>query len=689
MPEVRALIAMLIPMLASTVVAQVNLPADTIYVAPEGSDQGTGAIDSPLATLAAALERSRDLKAPGRQEPRVIAVREGTFFLAEPLTLTSADSGAAEAPLVVCAYPGERATLSGGVLLSGFEATPQGWWRAPYPDSLPDAISLYVNGVRRGRPRLPREGYYQIVAEVDPSPDADGRGYDRFQFRPGDIDPDWLQRDRVEILPFHQWTMSRLPIRSVDVQQNIVAVAPTQYRTYWHGLLAEHRYLVENVREALGQPGQFYIDREAGEILYVPAEGESIGDAEVIVPVLPTLIQLAGDANLGLRVDHVRFEGLSLAHTGWETSVDGYSFPQAEAEMPAAVHSTGARGLVLERCEIAHTAGYGVHMGAGSRECVVQDCSLWDLGAGGIKIGETYSDAENPELNAGANTVRNCAIMHAGRTHPAGIGVWIGQSSGNLVEHCTIADLYYTAVSVGWSWGYADSTANHNEVAYNHMHTIGQGVLSDMGGIYTLGVAPGSRLHHNHMHHIEAFSYGGWGIYFDEGTTNMIADHNLVYRTKTGGFHQHYGRDNLVSNNILAFSRTDGQIIRTRAEEHHSFTLEHNIVYWTDGPLLGSNWEGDNYALDSNLYWNPNIEAPDFAGMSFEEWQAKGQDPNSLYGDPGFADPEGGDFTLRPDSPAFAIGFQPFSVAEAGATLPPGVPIPPDEMPAAFPLILP
>ncbi len=117
--------------------------------------------------------------------------------------------------------------------------------------------------------------------------------------------------------------------------------------------------------------------------------------------------------------------------------------------------------------------------------------------------------------------------------------------------------------------------------------------------------------------------------------------------------------------------------------------MEHNIVYWTDGPLLGSNWEGDNYALDSNLYWNPNIEAPDFAGMSFEEWQAKGQDPNSLYGDPGFADPEGGDFTLRPDSPAFAIGFQPFSVAEAGATLPPGVPIPPDEMPAAFPLILP
>jgi hypothetical protein len=257
-----------------------------------------------------------------------------------------------------------------------------------------------------------------------------------------------------------------------------------------------------------------------------------------------------------------------------------------------------------------------------------------------------------------------------------------------LVEHCTIADLYYTAVSVGWSWGYAPSTANHNEIAYNHMYDIGQGVLSDMGGIYTLGVAPGSRLHHNHMHDIEAFSYGGWGIYFDEGTTHMTADHNLVYRTKTGGFHQHYGRENLVTNNILALSRTGGQIIRTRPEEHLSFTVENNIVYWTQGPLLGSNWEGEgteNYVLDNNLYWNPLLEEPSFAGMTFEEWREKGQDESSLWADPGFADPQGGDFSLPPDSPAFDVGFQEFSVADAGADLPPGVPAPPAEMPMAFP----
>lgn len=684
-PEVDTLIAMLVPLLSLPVIAQAELPADTIYVAPDGSDDGSGAIDAPLATLAAARDRARLLRRPDRQEPLAIALRGGTYFLREPLVLTPEDSGTAEAPLLICSFPGERAVISGGIPLSGFEETPDGWWRAPYPDNLPDAISLYVNGVRRGRPRLPRDGYYHIRGEVEPSAAAEGRGYDRFLYRGSDLDPAWEQLSRVEVLAFHQWSMSRLPVRSIDAEARMATVAPTGNRSYWHGLLGDQRYIVENVREALGEPGQYYIDREADEILYVPAGGEALAEAEVIVPALVTLIEVAGDANLGLLVRNVRIEGLTLAHTGWQTPADGYSFPQAEAEMPAAIHATGANALTIDRCEIAHTAGYAIHLGAGSRECVVENGALWDLGAGGVKIGETYSDETREDVNAGQNTVRHCAIMHGGRTHPAGIGVWIGRSSGNLVEHCTIADLYYTSISVGWSWGYANSTANNNEIAYNHMYTIGQGVLSDMGGIYTLGVSPGSRLHHNHMHDIEAYSYGGWGIYFDEGTTYMTADHNLVHHTKTGTFHQHYGRENLVTNNILALSRTEGQIIRTRAEEHLSFTFEHNIVYWTEGPLLGSNWEGNNYSLNHNLYWNPNIDAPTFAGMSFDEWRAKGQDTESVFADPRFADPDHGDFTLPADSPAFDIGFQAFSVADAGASLPPGVPVPPAEMPRAFP----
>ena len=86
--------------------------------------------------------------------------------------------------------------------------------------------------------------------------------------------------------------------------------------------------------------------------------------------------------------------------------------------------------------------------------------------------------------------------------------------------------------------------------------------------------------------------YGGWGIYFDEGSSGILAESNVVYRTTHGGFHQHYGETNVVRNNIFAFAR-DQQIQRSRNEPHASFTFVTNIVYFDAGNLLGSDWAGE------------------------------------------------------------------------------------------------
>jgi hypothetical protein len=221
---------------------------------------------------------------------------------------------------------------------------------------------------------------------------------------------------------------------------------------------------------------------------------------------------------------------------------------------------------------------------------------------------------------------------------------------------------------VGWTWGYAESAAAHNEFAYNHIHDLGKGLLSDMGGIYTLGISPGTTIHHNHIHDVVSSTYGGWGLYHDEGSSYIVSEYNLVYSNKCDAFHQHYGRENNLRNNIFACSR-EFLVSRTREEEHLSFMLEGNVLYVSGEGLLGSNWTNGNFLFRRNLYWDAQGRPLKFGEPTptLEEWQARGQDVDSVIADPKFADPEHNDFTLASDSPAFTeIGFEPFDLSTVG-----------------------
>ncbi|HEU5116537.1 MAG TPA: right-handed parallel beta-helix repeat-containing protein, partial [Isosphaeraceae bacterium] len=415
---------------------------------------------------------------------------------------------------------------------------------------------------------------------------------------------------------------------------------PTRGTASWTSLSKGQRFLAENVREALDEPGQWYLDLKPGTLTYLPKPGEDPGSTLVEAPWLKTLVHLKGNAEEHQFVRYLEFRGLTFSGSNWYSPPQGNSFPQAEAMLSAAIEAEGARDCSWSGCSVSHVGAYAINLDAGCQRNLIENCELTDLGGGGIKIGETAYQNDD-EAVASGNTVRQTLIAHGGRMHPAAVGIWIGHSPHNTISHNEITDFYYSGISVGWSWGYGKSHAHHNRFEANHIHNLGQGVLSDMGGIYSLGVSPGTEMTLNRIHDVQSFDYGGWGIYFDEGSTDILARDNLVYRTKTGGFHQHYGRDNRVLNNIFAFSQ-EGQIIRTRPEPHRSFTFEHNIVYWSQGTLLGSNWSGDGFFLDHNLYWNAEQAPILFAGQTFEQWQKRGQDVHSRIADPHFADPEHG-----------------------------------------------
>jgi len=260
-------------------------------------------------------------------------------------------------------------------------------------------------------------------------------------------------------------------------------------------------------------------------------------------------------------------------------------------------------------------------------------------------------------------------IHSLGRVYAPAIGVLILQSGMNQVAHNHVHDLYYTAISVGWTWGYQDSPCHHNVIEFNHLHDIGQARLSDMGAVYTLGPQTGTVIRNNLIHDVDAFTYGGWGLYTDEGSTGILLENNVIYRTKSAGFHQHYGRDNVIRNNIFAFGR-EHQVMRSRAEEHNSFSFDHNIVLFDSGDLLGSNWSADRYRMDHNIYWDAR---PGFGSNSLKldggtlaQWRERGHDIHSIVADPQFTNPREGGFQLKSGSPALALNFWPIDLSQVG-----------------------
>ena len=112
--------------------------------------------------------------------------------------------------------------------------------------------------------------------------------------------------------------------------------------------------------------------------------------------------------------------------------------------------------------------------------------------------------------------------------------------------------------------------------------------------------------------------------------------------------------------------------MRTRSEQHVSFTLENNIVYFDQGDLLGANWADGTFILRANLYYNAQGNDVYFLDKSFAAWQATGQDQGSRIADPLFVNARKFDFRLRPKSPALQLGFHPIDMTTVGPREPAG-----------------
>ena len=669
--------------------AAAAVPGDNdLFVSPDGDDSAAGTVGAPLRTVSAAKEKLKALKNAGEDYGHVhVWLRGGRYEFADTLYFTADDLP----DVTYCAYNGEEVVFSGAHEVKGFEEETVNGIRVftKVLDTAADPAdfkSIFCGDEQMPVPRYPEEGYFTVADTCpeddlwteDDTPWSFTRGQRSFYADPADLAEDFTNPGDVQVRILHYWHDELMYLTGVDRQSGKLGLSRPSSM-----LIRDiDRYYFENVFEALNGPGEWYLNRETRKLYYVPRDGEAADTLVLKTSSLERLIDIDGVSGIG-------FEGIRFTETDWnvpspgewegdwrsENDVDAL---QAALDVKGVVTVRHAENVRFKNCEFTNLGADGLKFMNGARHCGADSCLFRNIAATGVFVGGTNGQPDDPETAADI-TVTNCVVNGYGRKFFCAIGIHITYCDGAEISHNEISDGYYTGISCGWVWGYSYHLTKNVRIADNLIYNIGQGWLSDMGGIYMLGIQPGTVLSGNVIHNVAADpgegGYGGWGIYLDEGSSRMLVENNLVFCCGSQGLNIHYGEGNIFRNNISALN-SEGQVSAgSRGEETHATAFYYDNIFLTDGgaPVYVYMLDPAHFYDNGNLMWDLRkggalrFSVSDAAGtIGFDAALRRGFLHNPAVADPGFADAGNFDFTLPEDSPAFDLNFKAWDYGSAG-----------------------
>ena len=656
----------------------------TIFVSQANGDDNCngfvpfsdGCGNAPVRSIERAIEIIKKMRDSGIDNPLYISV-VGDYFVSAPIAVKG---------VRVTVEPfGGKGRLIGGIRIESWQETKFNGTdclcaRLPQRNdgSAWDFTDLFVNGKRASVTRYPKVGELEIVNTEEYF--GDGRselpehgmwGSSRWIIvNPEDLEP--VQNIEDAIINYnHWWIDEHSPIESFERESGKLTMA---YRSrfalsgrYGRSSSAAKYYLT-NVPNMFSVPSEWYLDRKKGIVYYIPRdESERADTIEVFAPVVDKLFVIEGEdiriRSFELTCTRGDYASTRLAAEQIGKFEEPYLFGSDEQSV------CGAPGAILfenaDRCGISSCSihGVGVHaieVGRGCRHIRIEDNEIYDISAGGVKI-EGGEAGDEPRHMTSDNIIRHNHIHDCGKRYEAGCGILVMHSSNNEISENEVHSLAYSGISVGWVWGYAESSTYGNVIRANHIYNIGNGSLSDMGGIYTLGRQSGTVICENRIHNVKCSEYGAWGIYLDEGSSNITVESNIVWGTGKESMHIHWGTDNTVRNNIF-FSDSSAAVTASIREWHHPSLFERNILV-TDGKniLNGKPWDA---AYHANIMYDISREAvmvidEEQNCYGLDDWQKSyPQNCENTVRDPEIVNISEKNFVIKESSYVKALGFE-------------------------------
>ena len=469
----------------------------TLYVSTDGDDivhsgwlAAPMAGDGPLASLTAARDALRGVRrryaACGRPAPHArVYVRSGTYRLTKPLTLTAEDSDTEW-----LRHPADSANPihSGGARLSGeWQREVGGAWSLrldkPFPFN-----QLWVDGKRAVRAREPEQGGYYRMAVALPSPlselgfvaePADLRGlagYNRSGQNSSDVVP--------ELVIFSSWQANRRHPSAVLAHNSTVLLASPASIDVDPYANSGSRYYFENYREACDSAGEWFYDGARGELLWQPRSPDEPHPSKLTFEAP----RLTGPLLRLENTTRVTVANLSFEHTDWgiaAVNTSSGTVQEASFLAEAAVHLRNATHCRLEGVAVERVGAHGIWIEGGSSHNTVRGCLVRDTAAGGIRVGRGKPLINTPDGTA-HTAILDSTVVHGGAVFPGAGGIIVQKVSHTLVQNCEVAYFNAHGISVGWTWDYRPSEASQNTVRDCYVHHLGNGVLSDLAGVYLL-----------------------------------------------------------------------------------------------------------------------------------------------------------------------------------------------------------